>query len=191
MITLEQVYHAYGEREVLKGLSLAIQPGERLAIMGPSGIGKTTLLRLLAGLEPPQRGRITGLPEEGASVVFQENRLLPQLTVLGNLSLVAPWQPRERLLELLEGLGLLGEGETHPGALSGGMARRVAIARALAFDRQLFLLDEPFKGLDEATAGRVQAFLREKTAGKTVVLITHDRGEALGLGCEIRRLEAL
>ncbi len=179
---LSHVTFGYPDRMLLQDFSLSLPPGETIAVMGPSGCGKTTLLRLMAGLEKPLSGSRTGIPPEGVSMVFQENRLVPSLTVLENLALVSPRSSRKALLSLLAPLGLAGEGDCYPAALSGGMARRVAIARAAALGSSLLLLDEPFTGLDPENRERAAAFLRERFAGAAVAAVFHHREEAELLG---------
>ena len=134
---LSHITFGYPGRMLLRDFSLSLPPGETIAVIGPSGCGKTTLLRLMAGLEMPLSGSLTGIPPEGVSMVFQENRLVPSLTVLENLALVSPRSSRKALLALLAPLGLAEEGDCYPAALSGGMARRVAIARAAALGSSL------------------------------------------------------
>lgn len=191
MIQLEHIFYSYDGRPVLQDLNLTLSPGERVAVVGPSGGGKTTLLHLLAGLLTPQKGKIIGLPTEGASAVFQEDRLLPQLTVVDNLALVAKTTPVQKLYQLLEEAGLGEEIHQLPGQLSGGQARRVAILRGLVCRRPLLLLDEPLQGLDIETKGQMIALLNREMEGRTVVLITHDPQEARLLGCTIYSLEEL
>lgn len=185
-LLLQNVSFSYGEKQVLRDLSLSVEAGERVALMGASGEGKTTLLRLLAGLEKPSCGTIACLPPRGVSMVFQENRLLPGLTALDNLRIAAPKSDTASLLALLDELGLAGEAHSYPDALSGGMKRRVAIARAAAFARPLFLLDEPFTGLDAENSARAAAFLlRHLPADGSLIAVTHDRREATLLNARI------
>jgi len=182
---LSHVTFGYSGKMILEDFSMTLRPGEPVAVMGPSGCGKTTLLRLMAGLEKPRSGTVTGIPREGISMVFQENRLVPSLTVLENLALAAPGAGREELLALLAPLGLEGEGDSLPAALSGGMARRAAIVRAAALGSPLLLLDEPFTGLDEENRARAAAFLRRRFAGAAVAAAVHHREEAELLGARI------
>lgn len=179
---LSQVAFSYPGKPLFRDFSLSVDPGERVALMGPSGRGKSTLLRLMAGLEKPEAGIVAGIPLEGVSMVFQENRLVPSLTVLENLALVSPRSSRKALLALLAPLGLAEEGDCYPAALSGGMARRVAIARAAALGSSLLLLDEPFTGLDPENRERAAAFLRERFAGAAVAAVLHHREETELLG---------
>ena len=171
LIELSHLSFAYGDRAVLSDLSLALPAQGITALQGPSGCGKTTLLRLLAGLERPQAGQITGIsPGEGA-ILFQENRLLPWRTVGQHLTDVLSrerWGEAARWLELVE---LDGEGDTLPSALSGGMGRRLALARCLALGGSIYLLDEPFAGVDPDRTRRILARIR--TLGIPVVLTSH------------------
>lgn len=175
---ISHVDFGYIGKPLFRDLSLSLAPGQRLAIMGPSGCGKTTLLRLMAGLEKPASGEVKGIPKEGVSMVFQENRLVPGLTVLENLALVAPKAGREELLQLLIPLGLGEEGDSFPESLSGGMARRAAIARAAALGSPLVLLDEPFTGLDEVSRRTTAAFLRERFPCAAMAAAIHHPEEA-------------
>ena len=175
---LSHITFGYPGKELFRDFSLTLSPGERVAIMGPSGRGKPTLLRLMAGLEKPASGRVTGIPREGVSMVFQEDRLVPGLTVLENLALAAPRADRSQLLALLPTLGLRGEENSLPGSLSGGMARRVAIARAAALGSSLVLLDEPFTGLDGSSREQAAAFLLERSPHAAMAAVVHHREEA-------------
>ncbi|MEG1943735.1 MAG: ATP-binding cassette domain-containing protein, partial [Angelakisella sp.] len=153
-LTLDRVYYSYEQENLLQNISLTAREGRATAIMGASGRGKTTLLHIMAGLLTPDSGDVSGIPDCGVSVVFQEDRLLPWMTVLENLMVAAPEAPVDDLIALLWDLGLSGWEDAMPPQLSGGMSRRVAIARALAFGSPLLLLDEPFAGLDSDTKRR-------------------------------------
>ncbi|RPF47456.1 NitT/TauT family transport system ATP-binding protein [Hydrogenoanaerobacterium saccharovorans] len=190
-LSLHNVSFAYGEKQILYNVNLSLAAGDKIALMGASGTGKTTLLRLMAGLNKPDSGTVEGIPPQGVSMVFQENRLLPHLTVLDNLALVAPHKSTVELVTLLADVGLGGEEKSYPKALSGGMKRRVAIARAIAFGSPLVLLDEPFSGLDEGTRRQTAAFLIRHTAESIVVAVTHDPQEAQLLGARIVTLDSL
>ena len=180
-IQIKNLSKSFGEKPVLQDLSLTIPAGFALAVMGESGSGKTTLGNILLGLLPPDGGKITGLPPKLAAL-FQEDRLLEERTPLSNIRAVTGRKKsREEILSFLESLGLP-DGDKKPvSTLSGGMRRRVAIARALLSDGEFLVMDEPFKGLDDATRERVVAVTRKAIAGKTVLLITHDKrdGEEL------------
>ncbi len=179
MIKLERVTCAYGDRKPIRGLTCVLPDAGVVGVFGPSGAGKTTLLRLLAGRIAPTEGTVAGLREKRISMVFQEDRLLPWLTALENTALVREGSTAEAS-RLLAAVGLSGEEQKLPGELSGGMQRRVAIARALNFGGDVLLLDEPFKGLDEALRTRVIAAVRGSFP--LIVISTHDRTEAAMLG---------
>lgn len=168
-IRLDHVSAGYGGPPVLRNLSLTLPERGIVAVLGPSGRGKTTFLRLLAGLLQPSGGSITGLSDKRISMVFQEDRLLPWCTAFENVAAAADAEAAEYWLAQME---LAAEAGKYPGELSGGMQRRVAIARACAFRGDILLLDEPFKGLDEALAERVME--RVFAAAPLTVLVTHD-----------------
>jgi NitT/TauT family transport system ATP-binding protein len=154
--------------QVLHGFDLEIEEGDLVALVGPSGVGKTTLLHIAAGLEWPDRGRIDTSPS-GASgrlgMVFQQPRLLDWRTVRANIDLVSKAAGRgtARTERLLTQVGLLDYADAYPATLSGGQRQRVAIARAFAVEPEILLLDEPFSALDELTARRLEAaFLADK-----------------------------
>lgn len=178
MIELKHVSLAFQDRAVLDNCSLSLADGERCAVMGPSGCGKTTLLRLILGLQRPDSGSVC--VSGRISCVFQEPRLLPWYSALENVNIVlsdrAETLPeaRRRLAEvgLADAEGLL------PAELSGGMQRRLAIARALAYSGEICLLDEPFQGCDGALRERLFDLIERETAGKTMLLVTHDEQEA-------------
>lgn len=178
---------SYGDKKVLSDFSLTIPRGARVALMGPSGVGKTTLLRFLARLEKPDAGRIEGIPTR-FSLVFQEDRLCPWLSVTENIRLACPHAKEDAIAKTLAALDLFGEENTLASELSGGMARRVAIARALLFDGEMLLLDEPFRGLDEDTRARTAACISEMAGSKTLLLITHDVREAALLDARITHI---
>ena len=131
-LEFQHVYFSYGEKKVLEDLNLRFEAGKRFVLMGPSGIGKTTIFRLALGLSVPDQGRILGIPKDGAGVLFQEDRLFPHLSILENLKVCVPERTEEELLEMLSILGLSGEENRYPAELSGGMRRRVACIRAVA-----------------------------------------------------------
>lgn len=184
-LELNKVSVRYADKLVLHDFSLSLRQGQCVALMGPSGVGKTTILRLLCGLQQPDSGSVTGIPQNGVSVVFQEDRLLAQMTVLDNLKLTAPEQSSENLLLMLDELGLRLEANRFPAQLSGGMKRRVAIARAVAFKREVLLLDEPFTGLDEVSKEQSAQLIRRHAEGRLIVAVTHDVKEAALLGAQI------
>ena len=171
-IHLDHISFEYGRREILSDFTLTL-PGVGVTILrGPSGCGKTTLLRLLAGLEQPRSGRITGVCPRETAFLFQENRLLPWRTAQQHLTDVLPRDRREEAERWLALTELTGEEHSYPAALSGGMCRRLALARCLALGGRLYLLDEPFAGVDPQRASRIMTGLRALPA--PVLLTSHE-----------------
>lgn len=176
----------------LKDFSLNLEPGKLTAVLGKSGCGKTTLLKVISGLEERDVGEISFFDEAGRSVsnpklslVFQDPRLLPWKTVEENLSLAIRHLPeeerRQRIREVLELVRLPEVEALYPSELSGGMAQRVGLARGIIAKPDLLLLDEPFSALDFMTRSRLQMDFSKIQAelGMTMVLITHDVNEAV------------
>jgi sulfonate transport system ATP-binding protein len=169
----------FGAHTVLDRLDLDIAPGEFVSLIGRSGTGKSTLLRLLAGLDPVLDGSVRVPPSR--AVVFQEPRLLPWKPVWKNVALGLPGSAQARARQALHEVGLSHRAEAWPLTLSGGEAQRAGIARALVRDPQLLLLDEPFGALDALTRRRMQNLVAELWARHrcAVLLVTHDVEEAL------------
>jgi NitT/TauT family transport system ATP-binding protein len=177
----------------LDGLSLDVAGGEIVALIGPNGCGKSTFLRVAAGLLTPERGRITldgrpiTEPDDRIGLVFQEPRLLPWRSVERNITYpleLAGWSPERRavrLAELLQVVGLEGAAGLRPVQMSGGMRQRAAIARALALSPDVLLLDEPFSSLDALTRERFNLDLLglQERMGTTIVIVTHSIPEAI------------
>ena len=189
---VRNVSFSYGEREIIKNLSFSLPMGRHIALMGESGRGKTTLLKLLIGELKPTGGSIVRESGERPAVVFQEDRLLPWFSALKNVQLAAKvGSDCEKILMDME---LSGSMMKLPKELSGGMQRRAAIARALAFGGSPLMLDEPFKGLDPDMRERIAKKILEhagidKNNKASILLITHDEHEAELLECdEIIRL---
>lgn len=180
------LYKKYGELKVLDGFDLHVAPGEVNVLLGPSGCGKTSLLNILAGTVLPDAGNVRGTGEKGTACMFQDSRLLPWLTVSGNIKLVikhlADADENEQLLQgVLSTLGLSDHAGHYPAQLSGGLARRAALARALVYPSPLMLLDEPFSGLDISLKKRIIKDFSSLLSAqpRTVVMVTHDVYEAL------------
>lgn len=172
MILCEHLSLSFGEKTVLEDFSLQIPDRGIIALQGPSGCGKTTLLRILSGLERPQAGTLKDLSSQQTALLFQDDRLLPWRTARQQLTDVLPrsrWEEVPGLLELVE---LSGEEQTYPGQLSGGMGRRLALARCLALEAKLYLLDEPFAGVDLPRALRILERLRTWEA--PILLVSHE-----------------
>jgi NitT/TauT family transport system ATP-binding protein len=174
---------------ILDDVSLTVEPGEFLCILGASGCGKSTLLNLIAGLEQPTAGHVD-VPGHRPSLMFQEPALYPWLTAAENVELalrlrgVGKAERRQQTRELLALVRLEGAGEKRPHELSGGMRQRVAMARALAQDSQVLLMDEPFAALDAITRDVLHDELTRirSEVGATVLFVTHNVREAVRLG---------
>ncbi len=186
-IMLDRVTFAYGRVPVLREVSLTLPERGVVCLWGASGCGKTTVLRLLAGLERPQGGRV--LRPERVSVMFQEDRLLPWRTAAENVSIAAGCPP-EQATAWLRRLGIDGEqAGALPSALSGGQCRRAALARALAYESDLLLLDEPFTGMDEDSREAAAAPILARAAYVPVVLVTHVAAEAERLSAALVHMD--
>jgi sulfonate transport system ATP-binding protein len=177
------LHKAFGPRVVLRDLDLALERGEFVAVLGPSGGGKSTLLKILAGLEPPTAGQVHLQEVSRVRIMFQEDRLLPWLSTLDNITLGLGREAHDGARELLVGVGLDGRERDWPTVLSGGQRQRAALARALAHRPNLLLLDEPFGALDALTRTTMQDLLLDlwQRERNTVLLVTHDVEEALVL----------
>jgi putative hydroxymethylpyrimidine transport system ATP-binding protein len=186
---------AYDGVALFDGLELHLAAGRTLCLLGPSGVGKSTLLRLVAGLAPVSPGTQIvagdGRPLDGrVAWMAQQDLLCPWLDVLGNVSLGSRLRgtppDTDHALALIGKVGLADKAHAMPATLSGGQRQRVALARTLMEDRPLVLMDEPFAALDTITRWRLQELAAMLLAGRTVVLVTHDPREALRIGHEIR-----
>ncbi|WP_193139460.1 MULTISPECIES: ABC transporter ATP-binding protein [unclassified Meridianimarinicoccus] len=181
-------------------LDLTLEPGGWTCLLGPSGVGKSTILRLIAGLDTGARftGQITAdggpLPPSHLAYMAQDDLLLPWRSVLGNVMLGAELRgqkaERARAEKLLSDVGLAAHSGKRPAALSGGQRQRVALARTLMEDRPVVLLDEPFSALDARTRADMQDLAFGLLAGRSVLLVTHDPAEAARLGHRIFVLES-
>lgn len=177
-IVISRLYKSFAGRPVLENFSAVFAEGGCTALMGPSGRGKTTLLRILMGLEKADAGKIEGISGKKLAAVFQEDRLLPSLSARKNLLAACPGITEREAQKMLDELGLEESGTRPIPELSGGMKRRVAIARALLHAPQLLLLDEPFSGMDTVTRSRAAACICTHAAGATLLLVTHSPDEA-------------
>lgn len=195
-IRIKNVSKTYGEKQVLSQLSKEFPAGETTVIMGVSGCGKTTLLRILLGLEKADSGEVTGMPERVA-VLFQEDRLCEDVSAYENIALVLERKKTHaqrdaqkcRIEQEAAQVGITADDlKQNVMELSGGMRRRIALLRALLYDADCVILDEPFKGLDAATKEIVMQYVKEKVAGRTTFLVTHEQAEADFFGGNIWKL---
>jgi NitT/TauT family transport system ATP-binding protein len=192
---------------VLDTVSFSVEAGEFVCLLGPNGCGKTTLLRIIGGIERASRGRVTldGRPvvfderhDRKVGVVFQEDRLLPWLTLRDNVALVltplgvGPADRRAAAERYLHLVGLAGFADYYPSRVSGGMRQRAAIARALVIDPDLLLMDEPFGALDAQNRRIMQTEVRRiwQATGRTIVFVTHAIEEAVAIGTTLIMLSA-
>lgn len=186
----ENISKKYGAKQALAQTSLGFAEHSFTCIVGRSGCGKTTLLRVLGGLEAADSGRLQLIGEKRIAPVFQEARLMSWLTVAENIMLAAKVDKaldKKRLPKLLKQLGLSGCEHLYPHELSGGMAQRVALGRTLFYNPDIILMDEPFSALDYFTRQGLQQTLLELYAAehKTIIFVTHDVEEALLLADRI------
>jgi thiamine transport system ATP-binding protein len=203
MLDVRDVTVRFGDRTVLRAAHLQVDTGEVVALLGPSGVGKSTFLRVVAGLLVPDEGQVwldgVDLSDVAAhrrriGLMFQDEQLFPHLDVAANIGFGLRMQRRTapgRVEELLTLVGLQGFGGRRVTNLSGGEAKRVALARALAPHPAVLLLDEPLTGLDRELHDRLVADLSEvlRATGTTAVLVTHDRDEAAAIAGRVVYLE--
>jgi iron(III) transport system ATP-binding protein len=198
---------AYGTNQVLKDITLNIEPGEFFALLGPSGSGKSTLLRLIAGFNQHNRGQllvdgrdITGVPPHARNIgmVFQSYALWPHMTVYDNVAFglverrVARDEIRRRVGETLALVGLSDYARRRPNQLSGGQQQRVALARTIVIEPQVLLLDEPLSNLDKKLREQMRLELKrlQRALGITTIFVTHDQEEAMTTADRMAVLEA-
>ena len=187
-LTIEGLKKSYGNLKVLDGVTFSVVEGEFVCLIGESGCGKTTILKIIAGLERPDEGIVNFKGVNRMGFVFQDERLLHWKTVYGNIEFdlkAMGIKDREVVRRIIEFVGLKGFEDYYPKQLSGGMRQRVGIARALAVDPDLLLMDEPFASLDARTRERMQEELLRIIKGKTVVFVTHSIDEAVYLADRI------
>lgn len=193
VVQVRQLVRRFTQKGVLNGIDLDLAPGQFLALLGRSGSGKSTLLRAIADLDHEAQGSGTLTVPDRLSVVFQDARLLPWMSLIDNvvLGLGTP-DARQRGLAVLAEVGLEGREDALPQDLSGGEQQRVAFARALVREPQLLLADEPFGALDALTRLRMHALVKRLSAlhGPAILLVTHDVDEAIALADRIVVLEA-
>ena len=188
-IIITDLCKTFDDNEVLKNVNITLKDNSIYCLMGTSGIGKTTLLRILMGLEHADSGSISGIDIKSISCMFQENRLIPDLSAIDNVRIVLRGKPnrqeiRNNLLSILPDDSL----DMPVNSLSGGMKRRVALARALSYPGKLIILDEPFTGLDKDTKLNVIDYILKMRNNRTLLIATHETDDANLLGAEIIKL---
>ncbi|MBQ1965750.1 MAG: ABC transporter ATP-binding protein [Clostridia bacterium] len=191
MISVQNLSKSFDGKPVLQNLSFKVADGEKIHLSAPSGVGKTTLLRILAGLESADKGTVTGVSPNQITFLFQEPRLFPQLTALENVTCIHAdaEKAKNKALQLLEKLGLSEAVNQYPDELSGGMKQRVALARTLSVDRPVVFLDEPFTALDSELKDSVRKTVAEFCEDKTLILVSHDPQDAEILARRTIRLD--
>ncbi|MCL2620763.1 MAG: ATP-binding cassette domain-containing protein [Defluviitaleaceae bacterium] len=189
-IQMTNIHKRFGDDVIFSGFDFAVGDKGKVAVMGESGRGKTTLINLICGIIQPDQGVITGVDAQKISVVFQEDRLLPYKSGLANLlfPLRQAKAHTQRAIDLMTQMGLGQDVYKKAALYSGGMKRRLALCRALLTDFDLIILDEPFKGLDVALKSQAMGIVKEQTKNKTLILITHDTTEADFFGATITNI---
>ena len=188
-IIITDLCKTFDDNEVLKNVNITLKDNSIYCLMGTSGIGKTTLLRILMGLEHADSGSISGIDIKSISCMFQEDRLIPYLSAIDNVRIVLHGKNnrdeiRNNLLSILPDDSL----DIPVSSLSGGMKRRVALARALSYPGKLIILDEPFTGLDKDTKLNVIDYILKMRNNRTLLITTHGTDDANLLGAEIIKL---
>lgn len=190
ILMIKEITKSYGKQKVLENISFNLNESERICIYGKSGIGKTTLLRIIAGLEKADSGKITFVGK--VSMVFQEDRLLENTDVYTNLYCVLGSRFDKAEVDMhLKEVGLEGAGNKIVSELSGGMKRRVAIVRCMMKSSEIILLDEPFKGLDTILKDNIIRYVVKYLNGRAVIMVTHDISEAEKIQAEIIEIKNL
>ena len=196
-VELSGISKRYGDNPVLKNVEFKIADGEFVSLIGPSGVGKTTLLKILADLETPDTGIILFSENPGKErpviMMFQDFALFPHMTIAENVGYglkvrgIKKKERRPRVNEMLEWFGITDKSEAYPARLSAGQKQRAAIARALVIEPMVLLLDEPFANLDKNLKGETADFIRrtQQSFGITTVIVTHDQDEAFAVSDRI------
>jgi NitT/TauT family transport system ATP-binding protein len=187
MIEIINLTKTYNKKIVLDKFNATFLPGAN-CLMGDSGSGKTTLSLIMLGLSKPDSGEVRGVSNKKVSCVFQENRLIEELSAFKNLSLVCNKQKNEEIRDLLSQMGLKDSIDDPVSTLSGGMKRRVAIARAIINPSDIYIFDEPFKGLDDALKDSIIEIVKKRTQNSITIYITHDLSDVKSLDARLVKL---
>ncbi len=185
MVKIENLTFSFGDNQILTDFSCHIKRGERVCLKGASGRGKTTLLRIIMGLQKDYSGTVETEKNSRIAVTFQDDILLPWYTAKENIALVSSDAQAEKWLGLF---GLSDSADLPPSKLSGGMKRRVALARACSVKPDILILDEAFKGLDTDLKEKIIALLISEFADKTVIFTSHDETETDALATRVIHL---
>ncbi|MDY4560214.1 MAG: ATP-binding cassette domain-containing protein [Peptostreptococcus porci] len=192
MIIFKDISKSYGNKIVLKNFNIDIREGQTTFMLGKSGSGKTTFSKIVLGLEKIDTGEISGLDGKKISVVFQEDRLMENMTIGSNFKMTVDSHiNRKQIVEKMEKIGLFQPLETKISELSGGMKRRISILRAFLIEFDLIVMDEPFRGLDEETKEIVMNFVIQNIKGKTAIIITHNKDEVEYFAEKIQELQII
>lgn len=192
MIIFKDISKSYGNKIVLKNFNIDIREGQTTFMLGKSGSGKTTFSKIVLGLEKIDTGEISGLDGKKISVVFQEDRLMENMTIGSNFKMTVDSHiNRKQIVEKMEKIGLFQPLETKISELSGGMKRRISILRAFLIEFDLIVMDEPFRGLDEETKEKVMNFVIQNIKGKTAIIITHNKDEVEYFAEKIQELQSI
>ncbi|MFZ5974127.1 MAG: ABC transporter ATP-binding protein [Bacillota bacterium] len=181
-VILDKISKSFGDEKVLSDFSVELPDSGCVCFFGPSGSGKTTLFNILAGIVLPDSGSVTFTDNQKVSFAFQEDRLLPWISASDNVEqVIGGNDAHERAVDWLKRVGLTESAEKLPCELSGGMRQRVALARALAYNGDVLLLDEPFRGIDAQAKETLFTLLEKEKLNRLLVLVTHYPEEALRL----------
>lgn len=192
MIIFKDISKSYGNKIVLKNFNIDIREGQTTFMLGKSGSGKTTFSKIVLGLEKIDTGEISGLDGKKISVVFQEDRLMENMTIGSNFKMTVDSHiNRKQIVEKMEKIGLFQPLESKISELSGGMKRRISILRAFLIEFDLIVMDEPFRGLDEETKEKVMNFVIQNIKGKTAIIITHNKDEVEYFAEKIQELQSI
>lgn len=192
MIIFKDISKSYGNKIVLKNFNIDIREGQTTFVLGKSGSGKTTFSKIVLGLEKIDTGEISGLDGKKISVVFQEDRLMENMTIGSNFKMTVDSHiNRKQIVEKMEKIGLFQPLESKISELSGGMKRRISILRAFLIEFDLIVMDEPFRGLDEETKEKVMNFVIQNIKGKTAIIITHNKDEVEYFAEKIQELQSI
>lgn len=190
-IRLINIVKQFGDKVILDNCNITFKKHKIHCIMGPSGIGKTTLINILMGLIKPDSGEIHGMEKRLIAAVFQEDRLIEHWDAIRNVKLVCKKNITDDLIaQEFKAVGLEDYRGKPVSKLSGGMRRRVAIVRGIMAESDIVIMDEPFKGLDKTLKRQVLEYVKNRTRNKTVIIVTHNQEEVDLLGGQLHYLSS-